>query len=212
MKSRWFIVPLALAMLIAAKGFSAAEKEGDKKEFKATCPVSGKPAGEDHVVKLKNGDKVYFCCDNCPKEFEANPKKFNAAKNRQLLETGQIAQVACPITGKPINKDDTVESGDAKVSLCCEKCLAKYKEADGDAKLKMLFSLAAMKKGYTHQTMCPVSGKPIDPQYSVEYKGEKVYFCCPNCPAAFEKEPEKYVDKVPQLKKGGGKKKKTEQN
>jgi YHS domain-containing protein len=210
MKSRWLIVPVALALLIVAKGFSAADdKEGDKKEFKATCPVSGKPAGEDHVTKLKNGDKVYFCCDNCPKEFEKDPKKYNAAKNRQLLETGQIVQVACPVTGKPINKDDTVESGNAKVSFCCENCLADYNKADDDKKLKMLFSAKALKTGYTHQTMCPVSGKPIDPQYSVEYKDEKVYFCCPNCPAAFEKEPGKYIAKVPQLKKAA-KEKKTE--
>jgi YHS domain-containing protein len=214
MKSRWLVVPLGLAMLIAAKGFSAAEKETEKKEFKATCPVSGKPATEDHVVTLKNGDKVYFCCDNCPKEFKADRKKYTIKVNRQLLETGQIVQVACPVTGKPINKDDTVETGNAKVSFCCEKCLAKYNEAaDDDAKLKMLFSGAAMKRGFTHQTMCPVSGKPIDPQYSVDYKGEKVYFCCPNCPAAFEKDPEKYAAKVPQLnKKGAGKDTKAEQN
>jgi len=213
MKSRWFIVPMALAMLIAAKGFSAAEKEGDKKEFKATCPVSGKPATEDHVVTRKYGDKVYFCCDKCPEAYKADRKKYAYQVNRQLLETGQIAQVACPLTGKPINKDDTVDAGNAKVSFCCEKCLAKYKEAtDDDAKLKMLFSSAAMKRGFTHQTKCPVSGKPIDPQYSAEYKGEKVYFCCPNCPAAFEKDPEKYADKIPQLKSAGAKDKKTEQN
>jgi YHS domain-containing protein len=209
MKARWLVVPLGLAMLIAAKGFSAAEKETEKKEFKATCPVSGKPATEDHVVTRKNGDKIYFCCDNCPKDYKADTKKYATKVNRQLLETGQIVQVACPATGNPINKDYTVETGNAKVSFCSEKCLAKYKEADDDAKLKMLFSSAAMKRGFTHQTMCPVSGKPIDPEHSVEYKGQKVYFCCPNCPAAFEKEPEKYVAKLPQFAKSG-KEKKTE--
>jgi YHS domain-containing protein len=205
MKTRWMIVPLGLALLFAAKGLTAADSKSDKQEFKATCPVSGKPAGESHVVELKNGDKVYFCCDNCPKAYKADPKKFALKVHRELLETGQIVQVACPLTGKPVNKEDMVEMGNAKVGFCCEKCLAKFNAADDDAKLKLAFSAAAMKKGYTHQTKCPVSGKPIDPANSVDYKGQKVYFCCPNCPAAFEKDPEKFVAKLPQLKKGGNK-------
>ena len=163
MKTRWFIVPLALAMLIAAKGFSAAEKEGDKKEFKATCPVSGKPAGEDHVIKLKNGDKVYFCCDNCPKDFEANPKKYNAASNRQLLETGQIVQVACPITGKPVTRITRSKPATRRSASAARSAKRNTTKASDEEKLKMLFAAKAFKKGFTHQTMCPVSGKPIDP-------------------------------------------------
>src|SRR4051795_13516159 len=74
MKSRWMILSLFVATLVAVGGLKAAKEEA-KKEFKATCPVSGKPAGEDHMVQLKNGDKVYFCCDNCPKAFKADQKK-----------------------------------------------------------------------------------------------------------------------------------------
>jgi len=49
------------------------------------------------------------------------------------------------------------------------------------------------------QTTCPVSGKPISKEYSCEYKGKTVFFCCPNCKPAFEKEPEKFVGKLPQF-------------
>jgi YHS domain-containing protein len=205
MKSRWMILSLVIAALVAVGGLKAAKEEA-KKEFKATCPVSGKPAGEDHMVQLKNGDKVYFCCDNCPKAFQADQKKFTLQVRRQLLETGQIAQVACPVTGKPMSKDHTVEVGTTKVAFCCDKCEAKYKEASDEDKLKMVFAGKAFTQGFTRQTLCPVSGKPIDPEHSVEYKGKKVYFCCPNCPAAFEKDPEKYADKLPQLKEKPAKK------
>ncbi len=207
MKTRWMVMSLCAALLLAVGGLKAA-KEETAKEFKATCPVSGKPAIESSVIERKDGTKVYFCCKNCPKAYKANRKKYATKVNRQLLETGQIVQVACPVSGEPVNKEDTIETGNAKVSFCCEKCLAKYNAADDDGKLKLLFSPAAMKKGFTHQTKCPVSGKPIDPEHSVEYKGQKVYFCCPHCPAAFEKGPEKYVAKLPQFnKKSGGKKK-----
>ncbi len=52
------------------------------------------------------------------------------------------------------------------------------------------------------QTMCPVmDGNKIDKNVFVEYQGKKVYFCCAQCKAAFEKEPEKYLAKLPQFAK-----------
>lgn len=208
MKSCWIIVPLGLALLFATKGLLAddKEKEGDKK-FEATCPVSGKPAKESSSVELKDGSKVYFCCENCPKAYKADPDKYATKVNRQLLETGQVVEVACPLSGKPLNKDATAEFGKQKISFCCEHCLAEFKEASDDKKLDLVFSEAAFKKGFTHQTKCPVSGKPINPEAFVEYQGEKVYFCCPGCPKAFEENPEKYLAKLPQFAKHGEEKK-----
>jgi YHS domain-containing protein len=52
------------------------------------------------------------------------------------------------------------------------------------------------------QTTCPVmEGNKIDKNVFVIYKGKKVYFCCENCKAEFEKNPEKYISKLPQFKK-----------
>src|SRR5687767_3462847 len=100
MKARWIVMLLAVAMLIAGGQLISARQDAaasEEKEFEATCPVSGQPAIEDSVVELKNGAKVYFCCTNCPKAYAANPEKFALKVGRQLLETGQVVQVACPI-------------------------------------------------------------------------------------------------------------------
>ena len=43
---------------------------------------------------------------------------------------------------------------------------------------------------------CPVSGKAVDPDQTVAYKGAEVYFCCANCPKAFEKDTAKYAAKA----------------
>ncbi|MFA5293248.1 MAG: YHS domain-containing protein [Phycisphaerae bacterium] len=51
------------------------------------------------------------------------------------------------------------------------------------------------------QTMCPVMEGPIDKDIFVEYQGKKVYFCCAQCKGEFEKDPEKYIAKLPQFKK-----------
>lgn len=51
------------------------------------------------------------------------------------------------------------------------------------------------------QTTCPVmDSNPINKALFIEYKGKKVYFCCPGCEEKFKAEPEKYVAKLPQFK------------
>jgi len=50
------------------------------------------------------------------------------------------------------------------------------------------------------QTTCPVMGGAINKDLFVEYKGKKVYFCCAGCEEQFNKEPEKYIAKLPQFK------------
>jgi YHS domain-containing protein len=50
------------------------------------------------------------------------------------------------------------------------------------------------------QTTCPVMGGPIDKNIFVVYQGKKVYFCCSGCPAEFQKDPAKYISKLPQFK------------
>lgn len=51
----------------------------------------------------------------------------------------------------------------------------------------------------TEQEFCPVMGGKIDKDIFTEYKGKKVYFCCPGCIETFEKDPEKYINKLPQF-------------
>jgi YHS domain-containing protein len=51
------------------------------------------------------------------------------------------------------------------------------------------------------QKICPVMEAPIDKKYYTEYNGKKVYFCCPACKEQFEKEPGKYLLKLPQFGK-----------
>jgi YHS domain-containing protein len=51
------------------------------------------------------------------------------------------------------------------------------------------------------QKICPVMELPIDKSVFTIYQGKKVYFCCTNCKAEFEKNPEKYLSKLPQFAK-----------
>lgn len=193
MKVRMLSVAL-FAVLVAVGQFAAMGDE--KEEFSAKCVVSGAPAKEANSVEYK-GKKVYFCCQNCPKAFNADPEKFATKAAAQLLATKQIVQVGCPISGKACNAEQTVAVGDTKVAFCCGNCKAKAEKASGDEVLALIFGDLA--KGFTLQTMCPLSNKPIDAAVSVEHDGKKVFFCCEGCPSAFEKDPAKYTAKLPQF-------------
>ena len=57
----------------------------------------------------------------------------------------------------------------------------------------------SMEPKATEQTLCPVMDGPIDKRYFVEYRGRKVYFCCPGCEDTFLKDPGKYLSKLPQF-------------
>ena len=54
----------------------------------------------------------------------------------------------------------------------------------------------ASKSVTTPQTTCPVMGGPINKKIFVDYQGKRVYFCCSDCPAEFNKDPGKYVKKL----------------
>lgn len=53
---------------------------------------------------------------------------------------------------------------------------------------------AAQQSG--NQKECPVLGSPINKNLYVDYKGKRVYFCCPPCVSKFNKDPEKYMKKL----------------
>jgi len=46
------------------------------------------------------------------------------------------------------------------------------------------------------QTTCPVMGGAINREYYADYKGKRVYFCCPGCKEKFAADPGMYIEKL----------------
>ncbi|MFO1006465.1 MAG: hypothetical protein U0929_10935 [Planctomycetaceae bacterium] len=132
----------AVACMLLVAGLVVA---ADAKKFDQKCVVSGGPAKEDKTVDYKGG-KVYFCCENCPKAFEKDVKKFATKANLQLAATGQAKQAKCPISGGKLNPEKTVKVGGVDVQFCCENCQGKVAKAEGDAQVELVFSDAAFEK------------------------------------------------------------------
>lgn len=133
----------AMSCLSLATAFAA----DDIKLNGAKCIVVTRNDAKMDKTRDFKGGKVFFCCDNCPKKFDADQKKFETRANHQLVATEQAKQEKCPITGKALNKDTEITIDGAKVAFCCDMCKAKVEKAEGDKKLDLVFSEEAWKKG-----------------------------------------------------------------
>lgn len=140
------------------------------------CPVTGEPANFNVSTTTPDGP-VFFCCKKCVASMEKEPAKYAAAvaEQRKAMENRAKVQVACPVSGEPIDPKVSIEHEGQKIHFCCPKCIDQYKAEP--AKYK-----TALAKAYTYQTKCPVSGEDINPTTAaVLPSGEKVYTCCKMC-------------------------------
>jgi len=108
-------------------------------------------------------------------------------------------QTTCPVSGEKIDKSVHVDFQGQRIYFCCDKCPAKFK-ADPE---KYFAKIAA--EGVTLeniQTSCPVSGEKLGEGDMGEpvahaYQGRTVMFCCNSCVKKFDKDPAKYLAKLP---------------
>jgi YHS domain-containing protein len=133
------MVATALCLSIGAKAADDAPK--------LKCPVSGKFVNKDHGAAYKDG-QVYFCCENCPKAFQADTQKYASKANAQLVATGQYKEVKCPLTGQALNPKTATKIGGVSVAFCCNGCKGKVAKAKKGDKLDLVFSDAAFAKGF----------------------------------------------------------------
>jgi len=134
---RRFLVAVVSVMALA--GVAALADSVGKPQ--TTCPVSGKQIDKASYVDYQ-GQRVYFCCDNCPAKFKADPETYFAKLAADGVTLENI-QTTCPVSGETLGEGDM--------------------------------------------------GEPV----AHAYKGRTVMLCCPSCIKKFDKEPAKYLSKLP---------------
>ena len=109
-------------------------------------------------------------------------------------------QTVCPVSGEAIDKASSphVDWEGQRVYFCCNKCPVKFK-ADPEKYFAKLAEAGVELENV--QTACPVSGEDLGGEMGepvvVTYKGRTVKLCCNMCKPKFEKEPAKYLAKLP---------------
>lgn len=79
----------------------------------------------------------------------------------------------------------------ATIGLCA--CDSKSSGGGGTAATGTTTKLAVANK------ICPVEDRDAitdDPAFTVDYKGQKIAFCCMRCPPKFKADPEKYMERM----------------
>ncbi|GMU24004.1 MAG: hypothetical protein AMXMBFR13_40810 [Phycisphaerae bacterium] len=148
------------------------------------CPVSGRPVNAD-AATTHAGQKVWFCSSRCVDLFQTSPAKYLHALYRQLYP--QQVQVTCPVMGGVIEPAIWIQQDDGKVLFCCKECSEKYQSSSTKYWPKL-------RRSYTSQVHCPFSGDPINPAYSLEEQGRRVFFCSPECIPEYQKQQSWYAN------------------
>jgi len=105
------------------------------------------------------------------------------------------AQSSCPVSGEPIDKAEFVDWQGQRVYFCCPKCVDAFKKDPEKYFEKMAAEGVVLESVQTHDPVCNMEHGPEG--IHADYKGRRVYFCSDYCKKAFEKDPVKYLDKLP---------------
>ena len=90
-----------------------------------------------------------------------------------------LTGVKCPISGKPAVAKGKVDYKGKTVYTCCTNCPKTFAKNPEKFAVKANAQLVATKQAV--QVGCPISGKPVDPKWTVAVGGTKIGFCCKNC-------------------------------
>jgi YHS domain-containing protein len=90
------------------------------------------------------------------------------------------AGVACPVTGRPIDKAVSIDYQGAKLYFSAPDCIAKYQAEPARYTVGANYQLAVT--GQARQVACPFTGKALNPNVAAVKVGVlDVGFCCRAC-------------------------------
>ncbi|MFN0059255.1 MAG: hypothetical protein ACKVX7_12415 [Planctomycetota bacterium] len=167
-----------------------------------TCPVSGKKLEAKPTVYQHEGREVRFCCDKCIDGFKAEPAKFIAKIDQDVVkqQAPMYPLKTCLVSDEALGAD-TVDwvFNNRLVRLCCKKCSAEVQK-DPAKFLKKLDDavIAAQKEKYPIET-CVVSGEKLGGMgepVNMVIGNRLVRLCCGACKKAVMADPLTHLAKL----------------
>lgn len=146
---------------------------------------------------------------------ERRPAKFAASLKVPMTKAQQMAtaidsQGTCPVSGQPLGKMGKpipVTVGGETLYVCCAGCIDAVKSNPTKyfakkPQLVVTKATDADAAAIARQKNCPVMDEPLGgmgPPLKVTGLGRDVFLCCQGCLKSLEKEPQKYLAKLPPL-------------
>lgn len=158
------LAPGAVALAGEAKADKAKSKKGDpsKSLQGARCPVTGENVSKEAALDYKGG-RIYFCCAACIDKFKADKAKYESRANVQLVVTGQVRQIQCPLTGGEFDPEIQVIVCGVQVCLCSEECRDEVKRAAPSKQIGLVFGKGFNKAFAMKRTKAASSSSAAEP-------------------------------------------------
>jgi YHS domain-containing protein len=125
---RYLLFAVLVAALWAAMLPAAWAGEAKPAGLQTTCPVMGAKVDNKHFVDYQ-GNRVYFCCPGCPKEFLKNPDKYlKEMKDKGIkLEKTPNPQTKCPVMGDNLlGRTIYSDYKGKRIYFCCSGCVKEF--------------------------------------------------------------------------------------
>ncbi len=112
-----------------------------------------------------------------------------AEEKKAAKQKDPLKKVKCPISGNAVKAEAVAAYKDAKIYMCCEKCVAAFTKDSKKHAAKANHQLVLTKQA--KQQKCPLSGRDLNNDAKTKVVGLTVKFCCENCQGKVAKMKEK---------------------
>jgi YHS domain-containing protein len=196
---RTFSSVLAGAIVAACAGLAAADPY-----LLTTDSVTGKDLGDKPVVYVHEGREFGFVDQKSVDAFKADPAKYIAGVDKKVVEqqTPLYPMETCPISGEKLGAMGSavnVVYQNRLVKFCCNMCPDEFRKDPAKTLKKLDEAVIAKQSDKYSATNCPVSGDKLGNMgqpVNVVVGNRLVKLCCPDCVAAFNKDPQNYLKKL----------------
>ncbi len=215
MKSKTTLFALICVMVLTSAALGAEkEPKGDAYPL-TTCPVTGAKLGSmgDPVSITHEGRDIKYCCAGCDKKFKENADEYIAKIDAEIIkqQSKTFPLDFCIVTDTKFNPKEDGPPIDfvyknRLIKVCCKPCVRKINEEP--TKYLKILDEAIIKKqteDYPLKTCVVTDGKlgGMGKPYDIVHANQLVRFCCKGCEKSFRKNPNKYMKKITDAKKGG---------
>lgn len=168
----------------------------------STCLVTGKPLDSEPILHDQDGQLVALCCKGCVKKVVADPTKYLAIINKEVIDKQKSDypfDTCLVMDGEPLVEDEVVDHvyQSRLFRFCCEGCVDGFVEDPAAYQAKVDAALIKKQSADYPVTDCLVKGKPMgDNPVDLLYGTTLLKFCCKGCVKTFHADPKKFLGKL----------------
>ena len=211
-----------LVLMGAAKQESTPKRVGDAYPL-TTCPISGKPLGNNPVVVVLSetpratdkGREVRFCCNGCRAKFEKDLKNNIPELDKKIIKAQMpyfpvgncvvmtSEPMAAPDSPEAMTEGKNVVIGNRLYRFCCKACIRKFKKNQkkyDDMLAEMI--IKQQSESYPIE-VCVISGRSYGPKPNqIVVANRMVRTCCGGCSNKVKSNPAPYLAMLDKAKTG----------